>query len=507
MTQLVYACRIDAPGENAWERTVRPRYERWVSSRYRQAFQAEISLDLSAGNVIGRLPPGHSLTIKHYDANGSAIELDWAFPGDNKLLWHNLIRTAQIADRCAVEHRIEIASAEYLLAPAYHSVGAPAVIRTICQQDVLIGDMRARATVYPLLYDGVEQFVGLLEAEQRHLPVVLLTPFANGEPGDLDSQALANHLAGVAIVTEADTPEATRSLSDHLGRLGCYDGGVRIYWPGFRVSDDLRRHPLLLSSRIAILGPERAARSIERSIFSVAAYRFVPDPRIAAIISASEAAARAERAQEIVEQGDTTWEQYALEISEKLDGALAEMTALQRENENLRANQNVLFSFTEEATAPEAAEQPAGERSPASVRDAVNFAIEDCPHLQFLDSGRSSADDSPFKRPAEIYEVLSTMNKVASVWARNRGGGDLRQMLRDAGLGKRVSNFISQTARGKWNDDYTFVYEGKPQLFEWHVTLGAGAADTCASIHFLPDQDRGRLIIAHVGRHLTNTRS
>ena len=83
----------------------------------------------------------------------------------------------------------------------------------------------------------------------------------------------------------------------------------------------------------------------------------------------------------------------------------------------------------------------------------------------------------------------------------------MRQMLRDEGLGKRISNFISSTSKGKWSDDYTFIYDGRPQLFEWHVTLGAGAADTCASIHFLPDQNCGKLVVAHVGRHLTNTRS
>lgn len=44
-------------------------------------------------------------------------------------------------------------------------------------------------------------------------------------------------------------------------------------------------------------------------------------------------------------------------------------------------------------------------------------------------------------------------------------------------------------------------------LFEPHVTLGAGGDDTCLSIHFLPDAPMGKLVIGHVGRHLTNTRS
>lgn len=506
MPRLVYGCRFDVPGEGAWDTNVRPRYQRWISDRYRKSFQTSVTTDLNTGDVYGRPPDGHLLAIRRYEVNGAATELEWSFPGEHGLIWRNLVRTAQLADRCAVEHRVEIASAEYLVSPAAYTVGAPAVIRAICQQDVLVGDMRVRATVYPLLADGVAQFVGLLEAEQRRLPIVLLTPFANGEPGDLDARTLADHLAGVAIVTEADTPETTRALSERLGRLGCYDGGVRVYWPGFQETDDLRRHPLMLGSRIAILGPERAARTVERSIFSIAAFRFSPDPRIAAIIAKSEAAARAQRAQEAAGQGGTTWEQYALEMAEKLDAALAELEVLRAENENLHANQSVLFAFSEQVDDQDGEELPAA-RDPASVSDAVAFAIEDCPHLLFLDSSRSSADASPFKRPDEVYEVLSTMNKVADVWAKNQGAGDLRQMLKDAGLGKRVSNFISQTTKGKWGDEYTFIYDGERRLFEWHVTLGAGAADTCASIHFLPDQARGKLVIAYVGRHLTNTRS
>lgn len=506
MARLVYGCRFDVLGATAWETAVRPRYQRWISDRYRRAFDASISPDLQTGEISGQVPSGHLLAIRRHRANGVATELEWSFPSDQGLVWRNLVRAAQVDDRCAVEHRVELSSAEYLVSPAAYSVGAPAVVRMLCQQDVLVGDMRVRATVYPLQTGGLDQFIDLLEAKQRRLPIVLLSPFANGEPGDLDPRALADHLAGIAIVTEADTPDTTRALAERIGRLGCYDGGARIYWPGFRTGDDLRRHPLMLGSRIALLGPERACRMLERSIFSVAAFRFAPDPRINGIIARSEAAARAERAQGVVGQGDTTWEQYAVELSEQLDVARSEFEMLKAENENLRANQNVLFAFSGQSD-DEEVEQVSAAREPANVREAVTFATADCPRLLFLDSSQVSSADSPFKRPGEVYEALSIMNKVADIWARNQGGGDLRQMLKDAGLGKRVSNFISQTAKGKWAEEYTFHYDGEARLFEWHVTLGAGAADTCASIHFFPDAAKGKLVIGHVGRHLTNTRA
>ena len=365
--------------------------------------------------------------------------------------------------------------------------------------------MRFRATVYPLALDGIDDFVALLTSPLRRLPVVLTTPFANGAPGEVDAQALASKLAGVAIVAQADGTPATRALSDRLHRLGCFDGAVRIYWPGLQLHDDVRRHPLIFGSRIATMGAFNAARSIERSIFSVAAFRFIPDPRIDAIVAASEAARRVERAAAARADGDTTWEAYALEMAEEVDGLKSEVADLKSENANLRDNQRVLFSFSDDEPAGEPIDEVT--RDPASVAEAVDFAKADFPNLLFLDSSFEAAKKSPFIRPSEIYEALAIMDEVAGVWSGNEGGGDLRQMLVDGGLGRRVSSFISQTSKGKWRDDYTFTYLGERQVFAAHVTLGAGAADTCASIHFLPDAAAGKLVVGHVGRHLTNTRS
>lgn len=505
MARLVYACRFEVPGAEAWASIVAPAYEAWVKDRYARAHGAEVTVDIPQGSMSGTLPPGHTLSIENFVSGGTATRIVWAFPGDQGLIWTNTIRIASLPEGCAVEHQIHLHSADYLVAPARFSLGAPAVVRTICERHPInVGDMRLRATVYPLASEGVDDFVALLKSPLRRLPVVLTTPFANGEPGELEAMSLAGKLAGVAIVAEANGVQTTRALSNQLGRLGCYDGAVRIYWPGFQGHDDVRRHPLIFGARVATLGAVRAASSLERSIFSVAAFRFVPDERIDAIVAASQATRRAERVAAAREEGDATWETYAMEMAAELDGVKAELADLRAENANLRENQKVLFSFSGDDTT----EEPEDEvREPTSVLEAAEFAAADFSNLLFLDSSFEAAKKSPFVRPLEIYEALEVMDQVAEVWKRNQGGGDLRQMLIDGGLGRRVSNFISQTSKGKWGDDYTFTYLGKRQVFAPHVTLGAGAADTCASIHFLPDAEAGKLVIGHVGRHLTNTRS
>jgi hypothetical protein len=507
MARLVYACRFEVPGTDAEAGIVAPAYEAWIHDHYQRSRTANIQLNLGSGSFTGHLPDQHRLTIERHEADAVARVLRWVFPGDHGLLWRNDVRMAQVEDSCVVEHRIHLESAEYLVAPASFSVGAPRVVRGICEtQIVQVGKMRLRAVPYPLETKGVDDFVSLLSAEDRRLPIVLTSPFANGDNSDVDANTLASHLAGVAVVTRAGDPETTRALSDRIGRLGCYGGAVRIYWPGFSTDDELGRHPLILSTRIASLGAVRATRSIERSIFSVAAFRFIPDARVDGIVAAAEFAQRASRAAAAREQGDATWEQYALELAGNVDRLDALNRELLAENANLRANQEVLFAWAEDENPDENANAASPiDRSPRSVAEAVEFAKQDFSDLEFLESSTSAAADSPFKRPAEVYQALSQMNVIAGVWKRNQGNGDLRQMLIQGGLGKRVSNFISPTTLGKWGDEYHFLYEGERRLFSWHVTLGAGSADTCASVHFFPDAPAGKLIIGHVGRHLSNT--
>lgn len=59
--------------------------------------------------------------------------------------------------------------------------------------------------------------------------------------------------------------------------------------------------------------------------------------------------------------------------------------------QDFRANQNVLFAFSEQVESPEGEEAPTV-REPTSVSEAVRFATGDCPRLLFLDSSRSSAE-------------------------------------------------------------------------------------------------------------------
>ncbi|PYC46319.1 hypothetical protein DI396_16100 [Litorivita pollutaquae] len=371
--------------------------------------------------------------------------------------------------------------------------------------------MQVRAEPYALEQDGLDDLLRLLTSDLRKLPVVLLSPYAHGELNQIDPAKLARNLAGVAVVVCVEDPELTWDFANEVGRqLSCFNGATRIYWPGFSKASDPRSHRLFFGSWIEQVGSVAAARAIERAIFAVAAFRYVPDKRIANLIRSTEAAERQKLLDQKREAGDEFWDDYQQAV-DQLKEAEEQVADLEAENANLRANQQVFFAagpeVPEEIAHTDATEQLAF----SSVAEAVEAAAIRCKKLEILDTAMSAAAESPFQRPYDIFRALIDLDEIVDAWSKNRddngSGGDLLQHLRDRGWGKRSSMHISDTTRGKYRSHYEFVYQGKKQLFEPHITIGAGDANACSSIHFIFDQERLKMVVGYVGRHLPNTKT
>ncbi|MGO4128789.1 hypothetical protein AB4Z01_30645 [Inquilinus sp. YAF38] len=326
----------------------------------------------------------------------------------------------------------------------------------------------------------------------------------------IDADQLARNLAGVAVVVRIEDPEVTWDFVDEVGRqLSCFNGGARIYWPGFSKEADPRGHRLFLASRIEQAGPALASRIIERTIFAVAAFRFVPDQRISEVIRAVEIADRQRQINEKKAAGDDFWGDYERDLT-RLDEARDQILELEAENANLRANQKILISNFLPPDEP--GDIPDDEiLSFSSVLEAVQTAVKRHPNIEILPSAIESAKTSPFNRPFDIYEALADLNDIVDAWKKQRSdkgaGGDLLQHLRDRGWGKRSSMHVSDTTRNKYIEYYKFEYQGTKKPFEPHITIGSGDPNSCASVHFIFDQKREKIVIGHIGKHLPNTKT
>lgn len=516
MSRLVYVCRFDIEGRDA-EGFIFKEYKRWVERHYNtKSILDNFAFDFADPSIGAQaLPNGHDIAVERFTSEGGVVSiLRWSYPAetDDTLLWRNEVRIGTFEENVALQHTIAIDSIDFKVAPAKLDLGSPRVIRRICTGSaVRVGEMLVRAKPYPLDVNGLKEFTSLLENPLRKLPIVFLAPYTSDNRNGIDAVRLSAALAGVAVIVEAESAEVTWEAADILGKtLSCYNGGARIYWPGFSITDDPRKHPLYLADRIAAVGTQAASRAIESAVFSVATFRFVPDPRISAVIKAAEHTQRVEQLEERKASAGTDWEEIAIAFDGELTSIKSRLSEVEAENANLRANQEVIFAARDQESGQEILpDQPL--RTPNTNQDAVAFAEQDFEHLVVLPSALESAVESPFRRPQEIYDALRDLNAVASDWQEQRAtkgsGGDLRQHLINRGWGKRCSMQISDTTRTKYKSSYTFGYQDQRQLFEPHITIGSGDPNMCASIHFILDQKLGKMIVAHVGRHLPNTKT
>ncbi|MFN7143354.1 MAG: hypothetical protein ACK4YP_06225 [Myxococcota bacterium] len=167
-------------------------------------------------------------------------------------------------------------------------------------------------------------------------------------------------------------------------------------------------------------------------------------------------------------------------------------------------------SVAEAAVSPRARPRRVVEAPTAPPENTLQV-VESCArtsrNLLFLRSALESAQESPYRRPEEVRDALVALDEVAGRWAETLDTGGMGESWWDAFLrhGFEYKGRISETTRGNWAEDYTFVYEGEKVLFEEHITIGKKQADRCLSIHFHRDTKARRVVVGHVGRHLTNT--
>lgn len=141
------------------------------------------------------------------------------------------------------------------------------------------------------------------------------------------------------------------------------------------------------------------------------------------------------------------------------------------------------------------------------VIQVVELAIEKYPKtLLFLDSAKYSAANSPYRHPKRVARLFEVLHELVAKWQKNKNiGRPWKSALKEKGFDYKER--ISPTSRGKYADDYTFMYEGKKMLFENHVTIGAKQANNCISVHWLRDERKKIFVIGICGRHGTTTRS
>lgn len=108
--------------------------------------------------------------------------------------------------------------------------------------------------------ERVDAFVEFIRSPERHLPIILISPLPNS-PTDslLDCGDLARKVRSIAHVIRLRNIAAVGRLRSLLPIHSCYNGAVRLYWPGFSQTDNSDLHPFWL--------PREDADEVEKQLF------------------------------------------------------------------------------------------------------------------------------------------------------------------------------------------------------------------------------------------------
>lgn len=489
-------------------------------SKHREDPTLAITVGDSSG-VVEKPEIGHRVKIISKGVPGAAKDiycLEWEHPHDNDptLTWNLLVTLARAENRVELDIRARIVSAAATLRPVELELGRPRIIGELLKLfDASIEGWPIQKTPDFVAPTEIPMFVdAVLNNRSRSLPLVLISARNYDDRFLVNPDLLLRTLQGFAHVAALNNKWASFRLRDQIGQAyACFDGAVRLYWPGFSVNDEPWRHHLFTPADIHNL-KERLGLKIFGHIAPVTSFRF-SDSVTARIVrhALQEEDVRQITALRKQATGLTEKDSLIETQQSKIQSLQDEIETLNRELETQRKQWAEYGRSTLVATpAPttESATEPEEEMPPTTVSEAFSRAKRDFGHggvLMFSDRAEKSAAESPYQEPDRVYALFQAIHAIASEWKEKGGalGQTWEEAFRAQDIATEYKSHISQTATGKWSDDYKMDYKGKKVLLEHHITLGAKQAQKCLSIHWYRDDELKTLIIGHCGRHLSNT--
>lgn len=525
--RTVYACqfdivpRADESPAVCFERA-RDAIAGWVRDRLRTKWAAVLGdVEFSSDRpTVSHPTGGHIVTTSGVGADDSAVaQLEWSHPHDEEgTFWSTLCVVARVADRLQCAIQVRVGSTAFVIKPLSFSVAPPKLLDDLVAGfDCRFDGRSLTRTATRVGANGVGSLVtDVLLSATRRTPTIVVSVEPFTERPLVDPDALQRRLTGYAFVFLIDKWGSFR-LTHALGRsLACFNGSVRLYWPGLAASEN---HPLFYGERIG----DGFEEFLFRLLGGLATFRFQDgdvirevqerlERRRAAEVGRlkAELLAGALSSEDWQKELERAWdEETRLRVlSDEKDRQVRELTEELEHQRKLWA-ENRAWLDGAAAEPLEITSPPA--REFASVEEAFQEARRRFgghgKALVFLERVADSARASPYKQADRVFELLEALSQIAEDWRANGrlGPGGWKGALGDRGFEYKPA--ISPTTRTKYGADYSFVYNGQKQVFEGHVTLGAGDPNTCASVHWILDETTKTLVIGHCGRHLPNTRT
>jgi hypothetical protein len=490
--------------------TVRDVILAWAITR--QGARAANLIDLTGDSGVSELGSGCLIESRTYQGNhGRAWGLRYTNPDSTPgIQWISETTVRQNPEgRVWVSCSLQVGRVDGALSPVQRFASRPGAVKEVLSKFTGRGILPLKPSPFLLETGNVKLLVRLLEFEGRQHPVVFVAPGADGN-FTCDYRRLADQLCGLAYVVVGASPAVCSELSEAItSRLSCFDGGVRIYWPGFGPGAFPVDHPLWTKFRIQKLtssDPKLLASEILNRIAAVSVYtssqQFVSWNKIAewqrenAIESAKAHNNQADLLA-LYEETNTDLANQVRQLKDLLQNKAQEIAKYKNQLESLRSALATRHSGQDSSSQEAAVE---------TVADALVLAeIEFGDKLVFAWNSKSDGEDSPFERPDEVFAALRWL---ATTYYDSRIGKktcpDFNHSLRDEveGWGYRAHQSDNTMNHIKFRDWYHTKFNGEKYALPEHLKSGTTKdARYSIRIGFTWDAPTQRVILGYLGQH------
>ncbi len=339
----------------------------------------------------------------------------------------------------------------------------------------------------------------LVSAPGRNLPVLIEVRDYERNTSALFAKG-AGPLSGLVHSFCLDSAEAVKGFIDITGESLTSPGSIYVYWAGPRDVMTLSMREMPPASRIPE-GKHLVQEVLKTAALSLAPPRVPPPPADAYLDDDDEEDTESfEDSNEL----EVAYESAMRRISE-LEGAVASadrMIAEQRsqlEQKVQVVDELVLRNVTLETMAG----SMASGTIVATMKEALRIAQEKCTCLYFHPRAIESGEELEGPEPIAVLQDLARLNDVARAWM----SGDLNRtsfQLACRNVGLDYAPTISDTARQKYEEDYLISLDGRTVRAEAH--LRRGRKMHLFRIHIYLDEERQRVVVAYIGKHLRGKR-
>ncbi|AXI99974.1 hypothetical protein CYPRO_0691 [Cyclonatronum proteinivorum] len=342
----------------------------------------------------------------------------------------------------------------------------------------------------------------LLTSSRRKLPIIFISRDNNDNKPIVNVSSIIRNCSGMAYIIMSDEQSVTWDLQTYLGKThNCYDGAVRIYWPGFKVTDNPQLHTLWTQEQILDYGnKDEFEYFLFNQLCEHAQTRYVSEYLTWEGAQKIDRQKRLEKAKETGTQEE--WiqllEEENLSLSSSNDEKTNEIKELKGQVFDLRKqNEQLLTSIKYNKSINTILNDTLSFDSFNSVISDISKKYRD--HILIE---KRAIKDSSFKDYESLHKALTWLAltyckyKTKEVQIEN-----LDHSCKES-CGFFYSSNQSTRTMGQYKDDYEYFYNGEKHQLKEHIGTGANKhPEYTIRIAFFFDKESNKVIVGYLGQH------